>query len=61
MWVPPDPPATSLAFPLLLSITITGDIEDNGRFPGLMKLFGEGGTSKSFVILGEEKSSISLL
>jgi hypothetical protein len=36
-------------------------MEDNGRFPGLMKLDGEGGMPKAFVMLGEEKSSISSL
>jgi len=29
--------------------------------PARIKLFGEGGTPKAFVILGAEKSSISLL
>jgi len=32
-----------------------------GRFPGLMKLFGDGATSKRFVKFGDEKSSIWLL
>lgn len=36
-------------------------MDDNGRFPGLMKLDGEGGIPKAFVMLGEEKSSISSL
>lgn len=40
---------------------IVGDIELNGRFPGLMKLTGDGGMPKALVILGELKSSISSL
>ena len=31
---------------------------DKGRLPGLMKFAGDGGTPKSFVIFGDEKSSI---
>ena len=31
---------------------------DKGLLPGLMKLAGDGGTPKSFVMLGDEKSSI---
>jgi len=31
------------------------------QIPGLIKLFGDGGTSNAFVMLGEEKSSISSL
>ena len=36
-------------------------MEDRGRFPGFMKLFGDGGKLKSLVMFGEEKSSISSL
>lgn len=45
----------------LPSVTIAGAIDDKGRFPGLTKLFGEGGTPKLLVIFGYEKSSISSL
>lgn len=38
---------------------IDGHMEDNGRFPGTIKLAGEGGMLKPLVRLGEEKSSIS--
>ena len=35
-------------------------MEDRGLFPGWMKLVSEGLTPKKLVMLGEEKSSISL-
>ena len=38
---------------------IVGHVEERGIFPGLMKLFGDGGIPKSEVMLGDEKSSIS--
>ena len=57
---PPDAPTTNLMVPSLL-IAITGAMEDMGRFPGRMKLLGDGGRPKKFVALGCEKSSISLL
>ena len=45
-----------------LKLTImVGDIELNGLFSGWMKLFGDGGKSKPFVMFGELKSSISSL
>ena len=37
-----------------------GTMEDNGILCGLIKLFGEGGIPNALVILGAEKSSISL-
>ncbi len=40
---------------------MAGLMEDKGRFPGLMKLLGDGGRLKSLVMLGDEKSSISSL
>ena len=43
------------------SNTMVGVMEESGRFPGAMKLAGEGGTPKEFTIPGVEKSSISLL
>ena len=39
---PPAAPATILTSPFS-SVTMVGDIEDIGRFPGQMKLAGEGG------------------
>lgn len=38
-----------------------GAIDDNGLFPGRMKLAGEGGGTSPVVFSGMEKSSISLL
>ena len=55
---PPAAPVISRTFPESLSTIIAGLIEDIGRFPGLMKLLGEGGKLKSLVMFGEEKSSI---
>ena len=40
---------------------IIGQVEDRGRLPGRMKLISDGCKPKALVILGEEKSSISLL
>lgn len=40
---------------------MVGAIELKGLFPGFIKLVGEGGTSKAFVIFGELKSSITSL
>ena len=61
---PPAPPVTSLTFPSL-SVTIVGDIEDRGRFPGSIQLFWlEGAVHASSVqlgLFGLEKSSISSL
>lgn len=37
-----------------------GDMDDSGRFPGLMKLAGAGGGTSLVTFLGMEKSSISL-
>ena len=56
---PPEAPATILTFPFL-SVIILGDIDDSGRFPGRMKLAGEGGYPKKLFLPGVEKSSISL-
>jgi hypothetical protein len=58
---PPAAPVTNRTFPVDLSTIITGLIEESGRFPGLMKLFGDGGKLKSLVMFGDEKSSISSL
>ena len=55
---PPAAPVISRTFPESLSTIIAGLIEDRGRFPGLMKLLGEGGKLKSLVMFGDEKSSI---
>lgn len=57
---PPAAPTTSLTL-FVLSAKTAGHMEDIGRFPGLMKLAGEGGMPNALVILGEEKSSISSL
>ena len=40
--------------------TIVGVMDDNGRFPGTMKLAGAGGGTSLETFLGMEKSSISL-
>lgn len=40
--------------------TIVGDMDDNGRFPGMIKLGGAGGGTSLETLLGMEKSSISL-
>lgn len=37
-----------------------GDMDDSGRFPGMMKLAGAGGGTSLVTFLGMEKSSISL-
>jgi hypothetical protein len=58
---PPAAPVTIRTFPEALSTTMAGLMEDKGRFPGLMKLLGDGGRLKSLVMLGDEKSSISSL
>jgi len=39
---------------------IVGDMDDSGRFPGMMKLEGAGGGTSLETFLGMEKSSISL-
>lgn len=59
--MPPDAPDTILTSPVRLSRTIVGHVDDIGLFNGRMKLWGEGGTPKELVTLGELKSSISLL
>ena len=40
---------------------IMGQVEERGRLPGCTKFASEGLTPKKLVMLGEEKSSISLL
>ena len=40
--------------------TIVGDMEDNGLFPGLIKLAGAGAGTPAETFPGIEKSSISL-
>lgn len=57
--VPPAAPTNIFTSPLLSSI-IDGHMDDRGRLPGLIKFAGEGATLKKLVLLGEEKSSISL-
>jgi hypothetical protein len=58
---PPWPPiAKAIEFVPGFS-TITGLMEDCGRFPARMKLFGDGSKPKKFVLPGMEKSFISLL
>ena len=57
---PPAAPATIFGLPFLSMIT-AGHMEDRGRFPGLMKLAGDGGMPNELVMFGEEKSSISSL
>ena len=45
----------------MLTITaMVGHVEERGRLPGRKKLISEGGRPKPFVMLGAEKSSISL-
>lgn len=39
---PPDAPATIFTLPSL-SVTMDGDMDDNGRLPGAMKFAGDGG------------------
>lgn len=56
---PPAAPVINRTFPESLLTIIAGLIEDIGRFPGLMKLLGDGGKLKSLVMFGDEKSSIS--
>lgn len=56
--LPPAAPMTKTTSPFASVIT-DGHIEDKGLLPGAIKLAGEGGRPKAFVILGEEKSSIS--
>jgi hypothetical protein len=51
---------TERTFPVDESTTMVGVMDDSGRLPGLMKLAGLGGTPKKLVVLGDEKSSISL-
>ena len=55
--VPPLAPTTKTTSQSWL-ITMLGDMEDRGLLPGWMKLTGDGSTPKSFVMFGEEKSSI---
>ena len=43
------------------SSTITGDIEDIGFLPGLIKFASDAGAPKLLTVPGVEKSSISLL
>ena len=60
MVVPPAAPVTSLTSPVFSSTIIVGAMEERGLLPGLAKLLGDGGRPKKLVILGNEKSSISL-
>ena len=58
--MPPAAPTTILTSPSDDTIML-GHIEDKGRFHGAIKLAGDAGTPKKFVVFGVEKSSISLL
>ena len=57
---PPEAPTTRRTAPSGPTAT-TGDMEDMGRLPGLMKLLTDGGRPKELDSPGLEKSSISLL
>ena len=59
--VPPEAPITERTRPVVESTITVGTIDDKGLFPGTIKFAGLGGTPKPFVMLGEPKSSISLL
>lgn len=56
--LPPAAPIAKTASPFS-SVIIDGHIDDMGLLLGDMKLTGEGGRRKLFVMFGEEKSSIS--
>ena len=59
--VPPAAPITERTLPVAESTTMVGAMEDNGLFPGRIKLAGLGGIPKKLAdTLGDEKSSISL-
>jgi hypothetical protein len=60
MEVPPAAPIASFTFPALTT-NIAGLMGERGLFLGLAKLFGDGGSPKSLMISGNEKSSISSL
>jgi hypothetical protein len=55
MWLPPAAPVANAKLPSSRTAMI-GEIEDRGRFPGLIKLFGVGGYPNPLVVLGVEKS-----
>lgn len=55
MWLPPAAPVTKATLPSL-RVAIIGEMEDRGRFPGLMKLFGFAGYPMALVVFGVEKS-----
>lgn len=59
IFVPPEAPITSLAFPFLSTIML-GFIEERGLLPGAMKLAGDGCRPKKLITPGDEKSSITL-
>lgn len=50
-----------LSCDLTIMTAMVGQVEERGRFLGRMKLALDGFTPYSFVMLGDEKSSISLL
>lgn len=54
---PPAPPI-AITTSFFSFNMIVGVIEESGRFPGSMKLAGDGGKPKMFVLSGLEKSSI---
>lgn len=59
IFVPPAAPTTRRTLPME-SITIVGDIDDSGCFPGLIIFAGEPGRPKKFLNSEDEKSSIPL-
>ena len=60
IFFPPDAPLIILTLFLFVSHTMVGLMDDRGRLPGSIKLFRDGGEPK-LVVLGTEKSAISLL
>ena len=59
-FLPFSPTPLRLSYWLVTLTTIVGQVEERGLFPGRIKLVSEGLTPKKLVMLGEEKSSISL-
>ncbi len=60
MRLPPAEPTTKYRVLFDRNSTMVGDIDERGRFPGRMKLEGEGMKPKKLEELGIEKSFISL-
>jgi hypothetical protein len=57
---PPAAPTVKNSVSLLVCSTITGLIDEKGRFPGAIKFAGEGMKPNALVVFGIEKSFISL-